>query len=317
MAATGIKSRWIAYLKMNRCKCFISLSLLFVLPIISPGVSHAGRFKVAIVYSGVSIKAIENGKEINVRMLGIDVPEIRNGKNKPEQSIDNSARKYLSEMIFNKIVDIKFYGLDIHKMVLGVVFINGRNVNVEMIKAGMVRVASGKAPPHYDLALFRKAEKSAREAKRGIWIQENSVIGNTTERKILDEKARPAPPPDTDKARKDAHLKKINVKSIHYEIGKTGEKVIVHLDRYSLPKVFTIEDRKPRIVIDIENVSVWQGKYWIPVGGKLIKRIRTHLHAKSGKLRIVLDLNVTPSKCCSVAKVYDAARHIYWIEIRK
>ena len=72
-------------------------------------------------------------------------------------------------MILNKTVDIKGYGLGPYNRILGVIFLNGMNVNLEMIRAGLAEVYRGKPPKGFDIAPYRQAEKEAQEMKRGMW----------------------------------------------------------------------------------------------------------------------------------------------------
>jgi hypothetical protein len=52
---------------------------------------------------------------------------------------------------------------------LGVVFVNGIDVNLEMIKAGLAEVYRGPPAKGLDLEPYWKAEKEAREAGREMW----------------------------------------------------------------------------------------------------------------------------------------------------
>ena len=107
---------------------------------------------------------------------------------------------------------------------------------------------------------------------------------------------------------------KIIVKSIKYKIEKDREKVFIALNKFSTPKILTLEGDKPRIVIDIKNVSFWSGHYRTPVNGNLIKQIRTYLHHDIEKLRIVLDIN--PSENYLINQINYQTENIYCIEVR-
>jgi len=52
---------------------------------------------------------------------------------------------------------------------LGVISVNGKNVTLEMIKAGLAEVYRGRPPRGFDLAPYRKAETKAKKDKRGMW----------------------------------------------------------------------------------------------------------------------------------------------------
>ena len=73
-------------------------------------------------------------------------------------------------------VDIKGYGLDGYSRILGVIYLEGKNINLEMIKAGLAEVYRGLAPKKFPLTPYWQAEKEAREAKMGMWSQGDKYI---------------------------------------------------------------------------------------------------------------------------------------------
>jgi len=79
------------------------------------------------------------------------------------------AKKFLAGMVLNKTVDIKGYGLGPYNRILGVLYVNGNNINIELIKAGFAEVYRGKPPRGFDLKPYSQAEAEAKKAKRGIW----------------------------------------------------------------------------------------------------------------------------------------------------
>lgn len=107
---------------------------------------------------------------------------------------------------------------------------------------------------------------------------------------------------------------KIIVKSIKFNIEKDREKVFVALNNYSIPKVLTLNGGRPRVVVDVTNVSSWKGLSIIPVNGKLIKQIRTHFHHDAKKLRIVLDLKKSEDNI--INKSFNKAENIFCVEVR-
>ena len=107
---------------------------------------------------------------------------------------------------------------------------------------------------------------------------------------------------------------KVTVKSIKVKTEKDREKVFIALNNFSTPEILTLEGDRPRVVIDIKNVSSWSGKYKTPVNGNLIKQIRTHLHRDTERLRIVLDLN--PSENYIINQIYYQTENMYCIEVR-
>ena len=96
---------------------------------------------------------------MKVSLAGIDAPQISRTKKNPDQPYSRRAKTYLTELVLNQLVEIKGYGLDKNDHVLGVIFLEGKNINIEMIRAGLARVSSEKLPK--DLALHLRAAYSA------------------------------------------------------------------------------------------------------------------------------------------------------------
>jgi endonuclease YncB( thermonuclease family) len=67
----------------------------------------------------------------------------------PGQFFSQAVFKLLADVILNKSVKIKADGTDRYGRTLGVVYCKGTNVNLEMIKAGLAGLYSGK--PERDL----------------------------------------------------------------------------------------------------------------------------------------------------------------------
>ncbi len=153
-----------------------ALPFLFAFVLLFPFVLSAGQFKVTRVSDGDTVKAKGHDIEIKVRLVGIDTPETGKKKRDPGQPYSQKAKKHLGDLILNKIVDIKGYGLDRYGRVLGVIHLDGRNINLEMVKAGLAEVYRGKSPKDFSLEPYLEAEKKARDAKRGMWSQGDKYI---------------------------------------------------------------------------------------------------------------------------------------------
>ena len=104
------------------------------------------------------------------------------------------------------------------------------------------------------------------------------------------------------------------IKSIKFVPKKDHENVFIASNKYFVPKIFTLEGDKPKIVIDIKPVSSWSGPNRTLVKGNMVRQIRTHLHPDTNKLRIVLDLN--PSENYYINQIYYEKKHTYCIEVR-
>ena len=152
----------------NSPSVFISLAV-FSIFLSLPLSSFAGQFKVVGVYDGDTIKIIENEKEITIRLVGIDAPEISRKKHLPGQPFCLKAKEYLSTLVLNKVVNIKFYGKDESGKSLGEIFAEKVNINIEMISAGLAEVYRGKPVYNLEVNTYRDAERKAKEAVKGIW----------------------------------------------------------------------------------------------------------------------------------------------------
>jgi micrococcal nuclease len=106
---------------------------------------------------------------MEVRLAGIVTPGISRIERGQGQTYNQRAKKYLTELLLDRVVDIKGYGLDHYDRILGVVFLEGKNINLEMVRAGLAEVYRGKPLTGFDLEPYRKVEEEARRAKRGIW----------------------------------------------------------------------------------------------------------------------------------------------------
>jgi len=106
---------------------------------------------------------------MTVRLAGIDAPGISTIKSGSGKPYAQRAKEYLAELILNELVDIKAYGQDRDDNVLGVIFLEGKNINLEMVRAGLAEVCRGKPPRGLNLEPYLKLEAEARKAKRGIW----------------------------------------------------------------------------------------------------------------------------------------------------
>jgi len=102
-------------------------------------------------------------------MVGIDAPETSNNKTATGQRFGQQAKKYLSKKVLNRAVVIKGYGLDTYNRILGELFIDDKNVNLEMIQMGLAEVYKGELPEGFNLHPFIAAEKEAKEKMKGIW----------------------------------------------------------------------------------------------------------------------------------------------------
>ena len=125
--------------------------------------AHAtGTFvgKVVAVQDGDTISVMRDGRAERVRVDGIDAPE-------GGQDFGNRAKQFLSGLVFGKIVEIEVRDTDRYGRTVGRVMVDGRDAGLDVVRAGLawhyVRYSSDP--------LLASAEREARVARRGLWVQ--------------------------------------------------------------------------------------------------------------------------------------------------
>jgi endonuclease YncB( thermonuclease family) len=150
------------------------IAVVFLLAV--SGSSLAGQFKVTRVTDGDTVKVAGNDEKMIIRLVGIDAPETSKKKNQPGQPFSRKSTKYLANLVLNKSVEVKSYGTDRYGRTLGVVFVGGKNVNLEMVKSGLAEVYRGKPAGGLDLEPYWKAEAEAKKAGIGMWSAGDKYI---------------------------------------------------------------------------------------------------------------------------------------------
>jgi endonuclease YncB( thermonuclease family) len=167
----------------NRRRCVLFLAILAFL-FVDASFSIAAQYEVTRVTDGDTIQVKAGGTNTIVRLVGIDAPEVSHSKNQPGQPFGKAATKHLAAMVLNKTVEIKSYGPDRYGRTLAEVFLGDRNINIEMIRAGLSEGYRGKPASGLDMAPYRKAEEEARAAKRGMWVLAEKYVSPRDWRRV-------------------------------------------------------------------------------------------------------------------------------------
>ncbi|MCC2683032.1 MAG: nuclease (SNase-like) [Nitrosospira multiformis] len=112
----------------------------------------------------------EANHQHKVRLVGIDAPERK-------QPFGTVSRQHLAGLVFGKTVAVKWQKRDRYQRILGKVLVDGQDVNLEQIKAGLAwhYKQYGKAQQLADLSLYGEAEEFARVNGMGLWRDPASV----------------------------------------------------------------------------------------------------------------------------------------------
>jgi micrococcal nuclease len=120
--------------------------------------------KCVAVTDGDTIGVLRDGKEIKVRLDGIDCPELG-------QDFGSKAKKFTSNLVFNREVQIRQTDIDKYGRTVARVIVDGKDVSLELVKAGLAWFYREYS---HDTTLAA-AEKAARDNEEGLWALSNPV----------------------------------------------------------------------------------------------------------------------------------------------
>lgn len=128
-------------------------------------------FRIIRVYDGDTVMAAMGHVTIYVMLMGIDAPEISDTLGIPDQPYGREAKEYLSTSILHKEVEIEGYGKAPYpdNYIRGVIYQNGKNINLEMAKKGLAEAFDADLPPEFEIGPFLRAEKEAMKKGLGMW----------------------------------------------------------------------------------------------------------------------------------------------------
>jgi endonuclease YncB( thermonuclease family) len=162
---------------MTRVHRPIFLALLLILALLLPSLSTAGQYQVYRVVDGDTFVVKHGDVKLTIRLVGIDAPEASTSKHRDGQPFFRQSTQYLASLVLNKTVDVKSYGADRNGRTLGEVFLlNGRNVNIEMVQAGLAEVYRGTPAKGQNMEPYWKAEEEATRAGKGMWVQGDKYV---------------------------------------------------------------------------------------------------------------------------------------------
>ena len=112
------------------------------------------------------VVVVDYGKgQYVVRIVGVSVPK--------EGPITAKAKQFVTDLVLGKVIRARFQGEQKGEMV-SQLFVGdpGEDVGLELVRAGLARRQQGLDPEFgYKYGELLKAEKEAREGKRGLWTE--------------------------------------------------------------------------------------------------------------------------------------------------
>jgi micrococcal nuclease len=103
-------------------------------------------------------------QQIRVRIAFIDAPE-------KSQAFGNRAKQAMSELAYDKDVELRPHSIDRYGRLVATVFVEGRDVGLQLLKEGFCWVYEkyvGQASPEIQ-ASYRDAQAAAQSEKAGLW----------------------------------------------------------------------------------------------------------------------------------------------------
>lgn len=134
------------------------LTVLFFLSLTAQAESFDA--KVIMVMDGDTVMVLKGKQKIKVRMVNIDAPE-------KDQAFGKQSRESLQEMVGKKTVRIDSQAVDQYGRVIGMISVDGVNINQEQIKRGM---AWENTHFHSDKR-YLAMQAEAQQSRHGLWAQ--------------------------------------------------------------------------------------------------------------------------------------------------
>jgi len=116
------------------------------------------------VVDGDTIRAEAKGKEIKIRLVEIDAPEMN-------QPFGAQSKNFLNKLLYEKDVTLISQGEDRYGRTLGEIYANGESANTLMIKSGFAWVYDRYVK---DSSLY-KYQDQAKAENLGLWRAKDPI----------------------------------------------------------------------------------------------------------------------------------------------
>ncbi len=103
-------------------------------------------------------------KSVTVRLVHIDAPE-------KGQAFGTRARQALGEMTYGKDAEVVGISKDRYGRTLGEVFVEGKSINLELVRAGFAWAYVDFSPPEE----YVSEQNQAKQARKGLWADKEPV----------------------------------------------------------------------------------------------------------------------------------------------
>jgi endonuclease YncB( thermonuclease family) len=137
------------------------LFLLFFL-LVTPALSQVITGKVVSIADGDTITILDSSKtQHKIRLYGIDTPE-------KGQPFGKAAKKYTASLTAGKTVKVIAYDTDRYGRTVGVIMVDGTNVNQSLLEAGYAWQYTKYCKESF-CSDWLQLEREAKASMRGLW----------------------------------------------------------------------------------------------------------------------------------------------------
>lgn len=139
--------------------------VLFILILCSYANSLEFIGKVVKVSDGDTVTILTSDKtQHKIRLNDIDAPE-------KKQAFGNKSKDNLAKYIAGKTVTVQYQKKDKYKRILGTIYYNNKDINLQQVKDGYAWVYK----KYSNNQTYYKEETKAKESKKGLWIEKNRI----------------------------------------------------------------------------------------------------------------------------------------------
>jgi endonuclease YncB( thermonuclease family) len=152
---------------MNRFeKLYVQLIPLLFL-IITPSIGFCWTAKVVSVTDGDTITVLHGDRQVKIRLYGIDTPE-------KSQDFGQKAKDLTSALVAGRSVEVEQKDVDRYGRVVGLVKVDGQNLNELIILNGFAWVYRQYCKERF-CSDWLKLEETAQQQKKGMWSDPNII----------------------------------------------------------------------------------------------------------------------------------------------
>lgn len=145
--------------------------LLLLLLFLSPAQADVLQARVVGVTDGDTITVLDaNNNQYKIRLVGIDAPE-------KKQPFGQVSKQSLSDLVYNKTVLIDWSKLDRYDRILGKVWVNQTDANLEQIRRGLAWHFTKYAKEQLieERTSYSRTQENAKSARVGLWAEPNPI----------------------------------------------------------------------------------------------------------------------------------------------